>query len=149
MIKKKIILILFFLSSCGYQPLFIDKNTNELVFKEIYSLGEKNINRKLISISGFEEDKQNFFYSKLTINSKKNIVETSKNKKGKANSYKMTIDLDLTFEDKDKKIKSKSFSENFSYNNLDNKFELTEYEKEVENILINKIFEKLIIYLSL
>ncbi len=149
MIKKRIIFILFLLSSCGYQPLFIGKNTNELIFKDINSFGEKNINRKLISISGFKENKQNYFYSKLTINSKKNIVETSKNAKGKVVSYKMIIDLDLTFEDKNKEIKKKSLSESFSYNNLENKFELSEYEKQVENILINKIFEELIIYFNL
>ena len=100
MIKKKIIFILFLLSSCGYQPLFVGKNTNELIFKDINSFGEKNINRKLISISGFKKDEQDFIYSKLTINSKKDIVETSKNAKGKVVSYKMIINLDLTFEDK-------------------------------------------------
>ena len=149
MIKKKIIFILFLLSSCGYQPLFVGKNTNELIFKDINSFGEKNINRKLISISGFKKDEQNFIYSKLTINSKKDIVETSKNAKGKVVSYKMIINLDLTFEDKNKEVKTKSFSESFSYNNLENKFELAEYEKQVENILINKIFEELIIYFNL
>lgn len=149
MIKKKIIFILFLLSSCGYQPLFVGKNTNELIFKDINSFGEKNINRKLISISGFKKDEQNFIYPKLTINSKKDIVETSKNAKGKVVSYKMIINLDLTFEDKNKEVKTKSFSESFSYNNLENKFELAEYEKQVENILINKIFEELIIYFNL
>jgi len=61
----------------------------------------------------------------------------------------MIINLDLTFEDKNKEVKTKSFSESFSYNNLENKFELAEYEKQVENILINKIFEELIIYFNL
>ena len=38
--------------------------------------------------------------------------------------------------------------ENFSYNNNSNKFELKQYEKEIENNLINKIVEKSILYFS-
>ena len=44
--------------------------------------------------------------------------------------------------------KTKSFSTNFNYNNNANKFTLKQYEKEIENILINKVVEKSIIYLS-
>ena len=79
MIKKKIIIFLFLLSSCGYQPIFVDSKSNKLIFKEIELTGEKNINRKIISISGLKEDSQNFTYSKLKIDSKKRIIETSKN----------------------------------------------------------------------
>ena len=46
-------------------------------------------------------------------------------------------------------VNSKSFVESFSYNNIENKFNLASYENDVENILINKIFEKLTIYFSL
>ena len=149
MIKKRIIIVLFFLTSCGYQPIFLGKNTNELIFNDIKLIGEKDINRKLISISGFKKDKQNYQYSKLKINSKKNIIETSKNSKGQAETFKMTIEIKLIIENKGEEVNSKSFVESFSYNNIENKFDLASYENEVENILINKIFEKLIIYLSL
>ena len=149
MIKKKIIIFLLLLSSCGYQPIFVDKNANKLIFKDIESSGEKSINRKIISISGFKEDSQNFTFSKLKINSKKRIVETSKNAKGQASSFKTTVEINLIIEDKNNKIKSKSFVESFSYNNIENKFDLSEYQNEVETILVNKIFEDLIIYFNL
>ena len=41
------------------------------------------------------------------------------------------------------------FSEDFTYNNYDNKFDLVEYQKEVETIIINKIIEEINIYLNL
>ena len=149
MIKKKIIIFLFFITSCGYQPIFVGKNTNGLIFNDIELVGEKNINRKLISISGFKKDQQNYKYSKLKIDSKKNIIETSKNSKGQAETFKMTIEMKLVIENKGEEINSKSFVESFSYNNIENKFDLASYENDIENILINKIFEKLIIYFSL
>ena len=44
--------------------------------------------------------------------------------------------------------KQKSFSANFDYSNDSNKFSLKQYEKEIEDNLINKIVEESIIYLS-
>ena len=47
--KKLIILILFFLSSCGYQPLYSNKNSEIYTFSEMELLGNKEINRRIIS----------------------------------------------------------------------------------------------------
>ena len=46
---KKILIIFFFLASCGYQPLYIQKE--EIFFKKINLIGDKKINRKIISNS--------------------------------------------------------------------------------------------------
>ena len=61
----------------------------------------------------------------------------------------MIIDLEVTLINEGKTIKKKIFSEEFSYKNSDNKFDLYEYEISVQNSLINKITEELIIYLNL
>ena len=44
--------------------------------------------------------------------------------------------------------KTKTLTANFNYQNNSNKFSLKQYEKEIEDILINKIIEESIIYLS-
>ena len=41
-----------------------------------------------------------------------------------------------------------SFSRKITYNNSDDKFKLKQYENELENILINKVVEDLIVYLT-
>ena len=51
--------------------------------------------------------------------------------------------------EKNEIMRQKSFSKDFSYNNLDNKFDLTSYQDEVENNLVNKIIEELIIFINL
>ena len=43
------LILLFLLTSCGYQPLFTNKNANDFIFKEIEFKGDKEINRRLIS----------------------------------------------------------------------------------------------------
>ena len=46
-------------------------------------------------------------------------------------------------------IKTKAFSEDFTYNNIENKYDLSTYQNDVENNLINKIVEDIIIFLNL
>ena len=149
MMRNYLIIFIFLLSSCGYQPLYSNKNSNKFTFKEIEFLGDKGINQNLISSTFLKQDKQNFIYDKLVLKNNKEIIETSKNSKGQPESYRMIIDLEVTLINEGKTIKKKIFSEEFSYKNSDNKFDLYEYEISVQNSLINKITEELIIYLNL
>ena len=147
--RNFLLIFIFLLSSCGYQPLYSNKNSNKFIFKEIKILGDKNINRNLISSTFLKQDKQNFIYDKLILKNERKIIETSKNSKGQPESYRMIIDLEVTLINEGKTLKNKKFAEEFSYKNLDNKFDLHEYEINVQNNLIDKITEELIIYLNL
>ena len=44
--------------------------------------------------------------------------------------------------------KIRSFQERFNYNKNINKFEFNQYEKEIEDLLIDKNIDRIIIYLS-
>ena len=73
---------------------------------------------------------------------------TSKNSKGQIQSYRMVIYLNLIIENSEKKIRQKTFVKDFSYNTKNNKFELSEYENQIENNLIQEIIEEINIYLN-
>ena len=60
----------------------------------------------------------------------------------------MILEIRLKIEDKQTTQKEKIFIKEFSYKNLENKFDLSEYETNIENNLINQIVEEMIIYLS-
>ena len=62
--------------------------------------------------------------------------------------FKMILEIRLKIEDKQATQKEKIFVKEFSYKNLENKFDLSEYETNIENNLINQIVEEMIIYLS-
>ena len=147
--RNIILIFTLLLYGCGFTPLYSNKNLNEFIFKEIEIRGERDINRSLISSVSFKEDKQNFLFEKLILKNDKSIIETSKNSKGIPESYRMTINFQIIIIDKGKIIKEKGFSEEFSYKNLDNKTDLYEYEINVQNNLIKKITEELIIYLNI
>ena len=147
--KKILILLILFLTSCGYQPIYINQNDNNFLFKEIQLSGNKNINRKVLSAVGFKEDEKNYSFIYLNLRSNKIITDSSKDSKGQVESYKMLIVLSLELKDKNNNLLTKSFSENFSYNKQANKFDLVEYERDVESNLTKKIIEDLIIYMNL
>lgn len=145
---KVIFIIIFLLSSCGYKPLYSTKDLNKLTFKTIELKGNKNISRRISSSISLKEDNEKFSYEKITLTNEKKIIETSKDSKGKADSFKMIINVQITMNNKNL-VKEKNFFEEFSYKNLDNKFDLSEYELNIENNLVDKIIEEIIIYLNL
>ena len=148
--KNFLFILILLITSCGYQPIYINKNPDNFKFKNITLNGNKEINRKIISALSIEKDGSSANLNKrLILDSYIKIVETSKDSKGKVTTYKSIGEVNITIEEKGKLLKNKNFSEDFTYNNYDNKFDLVEYQKEVETIIINKIIEEINIYLNL
>ena len=147
--KISYLLIFLLLSSCGYESVYNKKKFNTLSIKS-YSLdGDKNINRKLLSLLDFK--KNNFSSYELLLLSEKNKQISSKNSLGNPLTYKMTLVLDFTIKnlDTDEIFKKKKFTNSSSYNTMENNFDFSRYEKEIEENLILKIHEELMIYLNL
>ena len=147
--KRILIIFVFFLSSCGYQPLYLNNNIGDLKFKEMELTGSKKINRRIISLMNIEIDKEKSRYDKINIKSSKQILETSKNSKGQPQSFKMILNVTFSIKNKDEIMKEQSVTKEFSYKNLDNKFDLNEREIEIENNLLNEIIDEFFIYLSI
>ena len=144
---KKILIIFFFLASCGYQPLYVQEE--EFFFKKINLIGDKRINRKIISSSTIKKNTQSNTNNELILEANKNIITTSRNSKGQPATFKSLIEVKFTIKEDDKILKQKVFSESFDYNNIDNKYDLSVYQTDVEDNLINKIVEDLIIYMNI
>ena len=147
--KKIFFIIFFFVTSCGYQPLFVKETNSELRFKEIQLLGDRDINRRVISMTSIQESKNDDSLDDILINSKENIVETSKNAQGRVTTLKTNIEIIVIISNANGVEKERTFNESFTYNNKENKFDLAKYQKEIKNNLVNDIVEKLIVYLNL
>ena len=146
MTKKILILVLFFLSNCGYQPLYSKKESYKLTTKELELIGDTKINKKIIDALSIKISDERFLNKKIILENNKRIVETSKNKQGQPDSYKMIIYFKLSIIDKENNLNEKIINEEFSYKNKDNKFDLSEYEINLERDLINNIINKLSIF---
>ena len=147
--KKIIIILFFFISSCGYQPIYVNKNSSDLIFSKVELIGDKEINRRILSFISIKEDKNEKKFDDLFLKSKEKIVETSKDSKGRVATLKTTVEIELTILNENKIIREKIFNESFSYNNKNNKFDLSKYQNEVKNNLVDKIIEQMNIYFSL
>ncbi len=147
MIKKIFffLLIIMFLSNCGYKPIYSSKNLNFAIgnikknntalnnefAKKIYSLGNKENSNKI----NFE------------IESSKAVTIKSKNAKGDALVFEMQIILKVLNLNGDKN-KNQTFIKKITFKNSDDKFKLKQYERELEKILINNITKDLINFFS-
>ena len=147
--KKILLIFIFLLSQCGYQPIFVNKNLNNMEFYKITHNGDVEINRKILGSLSFKENKLKDTLDSLLINSSFEVIETSKNSKGQVESYKSKIFLNLIISNKKRIITNKNFVKEFSYNVKKNKFELVRYQNKIKDNLINKIIEDIILYLSL
>ena len=148
---KKILLILtslIFINSCGYQPIYVNKDIKNIEFFEIYLKGDKNVNRKIINSLSIKKNEFDSRLGELFIESVYTIDEISKNSKGQVISYRSKIEVSLMIKEGDKVIKDVNFIEEFTYNNRDNKFDLTEYQKDIKNNIVIKILERIIVSLN-
>lgn len=136
------------IAGCGYQPLYTNQNQDNFVYQKITSNGEKDINEKIINSLKLKEDKNNFSNKILLLDSNSFIQETSKNTKGQVTSYRSNVKVNLIIKKNNKIIKKKDFIKSFNYSNLDNKFNLTKYQSEIKNNLINTILEEIVIYIN-
>ena len=143
-----VVIALFVLNNCGYTPIYSSKNNNFNI--EISQKDRSKLNSKIENnIKKFSnQNSENIV--KLEISSNKKIDVISKDEKGNPSRFQMTVFLNINVLSKNnyEVNKTKTFTANFNYKNNSNKFSLKQYEKEIEDILINKITEESIIYLS-
>jgi len=146
---KKIILTLSFLLlvSCGYQPIFSSKTSNFLIEEIIHDRNDK-ISSKIKNDLNYLSKAENYTeVIKLKLNSEKKIDISSKDSKGDPLVYKMTIVTNIEIYSNNEIIRQNNISKNFSYKNTENKFDLKQYEKTIENNLVESIKENIILIL--
>ena len=145
--KKLIIILLLFTVSCGYKSIYSKNDQVILEFNEIVLNGNEKLNRQIINILNLEENILSD--KKLLLTTTYNTEETSKNLKGEVETYRSIIKTQIIIKKDEKILKNKNFSNEFSYNNKNNKFELKKYQNEIKNNLINDLSGEIILFLRL
>jgi hypothetical protein len=135
------------LTSCGYKALYSNKNLNLNIIK-IEKIKKNRLNLTIEKRLNNFSNNQSLNKISLEIDTEKQIKVISKNMQGNPSRYQMIIKLNINIiDDQNKKI-NKNITQDFSYNTNSNRFALSQYEKEIEEILINKIIDELIKDLS-
>ena len=110
--------------------------------------GNNKLNKILNNKLNIYEDlnSENKYYLKINTDVNKKI--SSKDSKGNAKTFELTVITNTNIQDEKGNIREKLFIKSINYNNSNNKFDLKKYEDQSSEILANKISEEIIIYLQ-
>lgn len=140
------LVVIFFLSSCGFKPIYSSKGQN-------FTLGNVNLvgDKKLVKyfetrIKRFKGESNKKYDLEVKLDVAKNIV--SKDKKGDPSIFSIQVSLKMILKQSNKPDTSKTFVQNTNYNNITNKFDLKKHERNLEKQLIDKIIEDFIFYIQ-
>ena len=83
--KKILIFLILLIASCGYQPIYLNSDTQKLKFSKILIQGNNKINKAIFNSISFEEIETDKSLGELMMNSSYDIIETAKILKAKLN----------------------------------------------------------------
>ena len=135
------------LTNWGYRALYTNKNFNLDIIK-IEKIKKNKLNSTIEKRLKNFSNKQALNKISLEIDTEKQIKVVSKNIQGNPSRYQMIIKLNINIIDNQNKKINKNITQDFSYNTNSNRFALSQHEKEIEEVLINKIIDELIKDLS-
>ena len=143
-----IIVLSFFLTNCGFSPIYNSKNTNF----EVIEIKNKNENKNsffienvIMSLSNKDAKKK----IKLEMEYKQSISTILKNDKGDPTKKKLSIYVALKVKnDSDNILLNQNFNEEFSYDVQSDKFGMAQYEENITDNLNSKISNDIIFLLG-
>jgi len=139
-----LIISIFILNACSYEPILLKKNY-DFEFNKIEFSGDKTVNeiiKNRISRVSSGNKKYNIYY-----NSKIEKSVVSSNEKGDPTIFNLNIDLEYKITDKDKVIIKNKISKQSTYNDIKDKFELSNYEINSIKSLAKKIGDEIMMSL--
>ena len=149
MIKKFTILlmIIFFTSSCGFTPIYSNKNNNNNISIEVLNFtGDRKLNNFLkSSLNKYKNNNKARKKISLEVltNYQKNTL--SKDLTGTVNKYELIADVTFTIIPNNQKL---SFSQSKIMENMSNKTDEKDYENSTKQIFANTIINELIYKLA-
>ena len=135
------VLFLFILTSCSYEPILTNKKY-DFRYDNINFEGEKGINKIIVKnlrkTNNGETKYDLFFKTKKT----RDIV--SLDKKGDPSIFSIKVNLEYEITQEGKKVINNKIEKKITYNNIDDKFELSIKEKKVLNYLSKNLSEEIL-----
>ena len=147
--KLKYFIILFFVISCGYTPIYQANQNLNLKLDKINFAGNKKLVRPIVrDIERLRDNKSTNIFDLDIVAAKKESV-ASKDKKGNVLTYKIILEVNFNLKGKvNNKVFSRKFVKETTYNSMNNKFELSQYKLNLEKNLISQILQDINIFLG-
>ena len=145
--KKLFSLILITLIySCGYSAVYKDQEKYDLFINIKKTIGDYEINSFIkndLRIAS-KSDSENIY--NINFETKFEKITIAKDSAGKATDYRLELYAKFIITSKQNKILE--FNENFKIKNNEEKFEQSNYEKDIKRNFSKIVSDKLVIYLN-
>ena len=147
-ISSFLIIFSFFIYSCGFTPQYAGfKNLKfDLILSEFD--GDRDLNNEINSqIRRYDRDRKNTIKVKVSYNSRYEKIALSRDTKGEATKYKLTVNINFVVEFKDY-TKNFFFNDEFNIDKIDDRVEENNYIKIVKRNFAERAIEKLILSIN-
>ena len=151
MLQKNILIILFLLTtSCGYETIYSKKNAVNYDFSigSINFEGERNVNLRIKQkLNNYILTQKNKKFD-LDIKTEGNRVILAKDAAGNATNFENIIKVNIKVFIGANLKENIEIEKSFKYENIANKYDLGNYERELRTNLAETIAEELVFKLS-
>ena len=143
--KYTVLFFLLLLSNCAYEPILINKNYDFSIVVEKID-GDKKINSMIVNNFYNLKGKEKKYNLNLSSTKIKNVI--SKDSKGDPAIFELIINVNYKVIKNEETLLVNEINLKDIYNNVSDKFELENYEKNIINNLSQNISDKIIISIS-
>ena len=134
--------ILILLSSCGFSPVYVDKDMSDFNVQINKTVGDRLINNLISNQLNKSGDKLSENQINIDINTKYKKIISSKDATGAAASYELTVKTELNARNRNNN-KTFIFTEKFIMNKNDNLIDEKNYEKTIKQSFASSIVNKI------
>jgi len=142
MIKKNIIIIslILFFNSCGFTPIYLNKNDVKFSIEQVNYSGDRDLNNFLkMNLDQYKNEKIDNKFSIDAKSTYKKII-LSKDGTGKVTNYQLEAEVIFLIKSIDKEIK---IIEKKIIDSMDDKFEEARHERTIKQSFASSITNKL------
>ena len=140
-----LILSLLFLTNCGYQAVLNNQNYQFSINVNKIN-GDQKINSLIIN--SFKQLKENEKKYNLSLTSNKEKLIISKDSKGDPSIFEIKINVNYVVKKDEEILISNKINKKTTYNNITDKFDLENYEKNIINNLVSEISDNIKLSIS-
>ena len=148
MIKKitVLLIVIFFTASCGFTPIYSNKNNYNILIEELNFTGDRKLNNFLKSnLNRYRSNDNASKKISLEVLTNYQKVTLSKDLTGKVNKYELIADVTFTIMPNNQKL---VFNQSKIMENMSNKTDEKDYENSTKQTFANVITNELIYKLA-
>ena len=129
------------LNGCSYEPIFSNKKY-DFQFNEIEAQGDYEINSIIKNNLKTQSSSSNYFDINFNTRKSKDII--SLNTSGDPAIFKIKINVDFEIRQNQSVFLSNNLTREVTYNNIDDKFELLKYERNIIKSISDNISNEIL-----